>query len=460
MLNLREIPPVNTILDNMDLSSINLPRAYVMTIVRNELTTIRMEIQNGQVIKNSEEIFSRIMTSVESVNKLGLKRVINATGIVLHTGLGRAPLSPSVLKKTVSQMEGYTSLELDLTTGKRGDRTKYISSLLNSLTGAEASLVVNNNAAAVLLAINTLADNKEIIISRGQLVEIGGSFRIPDVIAKSGAKMMEIGTTNRTHFKDYKNALSNKTGAILIVHTSNYRVEGFTSEVGIKELSELCKKKRIPLIVDLGSGALFDLSTVDIPKEPVVRDVLKLGASLVMFSGDKLLGGPQAGLICGEKRILSQIFKNPLYRVLRCDKVIISLLENTLKTYKKIPPENENLTYSLLLATWKSLQVRGESILSSLESDSVKKLELSVVPSWVEAGSGSLPTEKIESAALRFRCKTMKPTVLAQKFREWEIPIIGYITGNRFYIDLKAVLPEEDTILRKAIHGIGLEIGE
>ena len=460
MLNVREIPPVNTILDNMDLSSINLPRAYVMTVIRNELASIRMEIQSGHMIKNSEEIFSRIMTSIEKVNKPGLKKVINATGIVLHTGLGRAPLSPSVLKKTVSQMEGYTSLELDITTGKRGDRTKHISSLLNSLTGAEASLVVNNNAAAVLLAINTLADNKEIIISRGQLVEIGGSFRIPDVVAKSGAKMMEVGTTNRTHFKDYESVISDETGAILIVHTSNYRVEGFTSEVGIKELSELCKKKRIPLIVDLGSGALFDLSTVDIPKEPVVRDVLKSGASLVMFSGDKLLGGPQAGLICGKKRILFQIFNNPLYRALRCDKVIISLLENTLKTYNKIPPESDNMTYSLLLATRKSLQERGESILSSLESDSVKKLELSIVPSLVEAGSGSLPTEKIESAALQFGCKTMKPTVMAQKFREWKVPIIGYITRNRFYIDLKAVLPEEDTILRKAIGGIRSEIGK
>ncbi len=457
-MKLCDLPSVNSIIESINWEEIQIPRAYVITIIRDQLSRFRKEGEEGLKSITSEEVVESINDTIEKMKKPNIKQVINGTGIVLHTGLGRAPISKSILQNIVSELEGYASLELDLTTGKRGERNVHISSLLSSITNADASLIVNNNAAAVLLSLNSLADGKEVIVSRGQLVEIGGSFRMPDVIKKSGATLVEVGTTNRTHFKDYQSAISEKSGAILFVHTSNYRVTGFTKEVPIFELTDLAKKHRIPLIVDLGSGALFNFEKVGLPHEPQVSEILKYGVDLVTFSGDKLLGGPQAGLICGKKRWIRIIHNNPLYRAMRCDKITISLMEQTLKTFRDEGFSEENLSNVLLQTGRKTLRKRAQRVVQNVPDEVVEKLGLSVVDSEVEAGSGSLPTELIESSALQFDCKHIKPTELSKRFRQWRIPIIGYISVNRFYIDLKGVLPKQDKLLKKAICDIGEDV--
>lgn len=453
-MRLREIPSVNALLDTLEWEDIDLPRDYVVHIIRQELASIRKLAADGDVPLEKEEIVDRVQSEVTRKNRPGLINVINGTGIILHTGLGRAPFSSALLRKVLEGMKGYSALEFNLKTGGRGERLHHISPLLNSLTGAEDSLVVNNNAAAVLLSLSTLAEGKDVIVSRGQLMEIGGLFRVPDVIRKSGANLVEVGTTNRTHLKDYVNALSGNTGVILVVHTSNYRIRGFTKEVPLAELAELTVKKKIPLVVDLGSGALFDLEEIGLPREPMVSDTLKQGADLVTFSGDKLLGGPQCGLVCGKKRSISRLHKNPLYRALRCDKMTIALLEHSLRSYRKLPPDRENMTYGLFATSRNTLMNRGRRLVRSMSHEAVKKLGISVVASEVEAGSGSLPTESLESAALRFHSSFLKPSEMSERLRKWHPPILGYSSGNRFYIDLKAIFPDQYKDLGKALEEI------
>lgn len=453
-MKLRDIPSVNEFLDTIDQEDVHVPREYVVSIIRDELAQIRELGKDGTIPLAKEEIVDRVRSSVLKLNRPSLAGIINGTGIILHTGLGRAPFSRKMLKKVTSEMEGYSALELDLKDGKRGERVCHVSPLINALTGSEASVVVNNNAAAVLLCLNTLAEGKDVIVSRGQLVEIGGLFRIPDVIFKSGAQLVEVGTTNRTHFQDYDDVISSQTGVVLVVHTSNYRIHGFTREVSVTELVPLTRKRRIPLVVDLGSGALFDLKRANLPHEPVVSDILRQGADLVTFSGDKLLGGPQSGVICGKKKHVFRLHRNPLYRALRCDKMTLSLLEQTLRSYRQIPPKNDNLTYRLLTTSRKALMKKGDQLLRSVGKAAVRRLGVTVVPSHVEAGSGSLPTEEFESAALRFRPSKTRPEVLALHFRNFRIPILGYISSNRFHIDLKAVLPRQHGLLAEALREI------
>ncbi len=453
-MHLRDIPSVSAVLDRIDWRSVQLPRQMVVETVRAQLASLRSSARNGRQLPTKKEITLKIVAEIDRLNRPGLSRVINGTGIVLHTGLGRAPISPKLAADVAREASTYTALEFDLETGKRGERLDHISALLTSLTGAEAALAVNNNAAALILALNTVADKKEVVISRGQLVEIGGTFRIPDVIEKSGAVMREVGTTNRTHLKDYEKGINSETAAILYAHTSNYRVEGFTKEVSVAELATVSKKRRTPLIVDLGSGALFDLGKFSLPSEPVVRDVINSGAGVVTFSGDKLLGGPQAGLVCGKKTLISKLHKNPIYRALRCDKITLALLEWTLRSYTDGSPNSTNLTHKLLITPRTVLRRRGQKLLASLPKTTVRKLGITVVDSMVEAGSGSLPVESIESIALRFNAKNVKPTELAKRFRTQDSPVVGYIKGNRFTIDLKAVLPAQMKDLSGAIQGV------
>ena len=314
---LREIPSVDEILTHFQNEINSAPYSLYLQTIRFVLDDVRHEIQNSHPIKDiSDYTIRRVETALGNVSSQSLVQVINGTGIILHTGLGRAPLSKKLVSDALNQIVPYSNLELDLPSGKRGERMGHVEPLINALSGSEAALVVNNNAAAVLLMLNALADGKEVLISRGEQVEIGGSFRIPDVIRKSGCIMVEVGTTNKTHLKDYENALTPKTGAILVAHTSNFKVMGFTQSVELSELSALAKKKKIPLILDLGSGAIADFQKLGLPHEPPVQSYLKSGAGVVSFSGDKLLGGPQAGIICGKKTLIRKIHKNPLYRAL------------------------------------------------------------------------------------------------------------------------------------------------
>jgi L-seryl-tRNA(Ser) seleniumtransferase len=383
-----------------------------------------------------------------------MQSVINGTGIVLHTGLGRAPMKETIAKRVAKRVSGYTNLEFDLPTGTRGKRQDHVNGLLSALTGAQSAMAVNNNAAAVLLALNELGEGKEVIVSRGQQVEIGGSFRIPDVIKKSGCILKEVGSTNRTHLKDYEKAITKKTGMILWVHTSNYVVRGFTHDVSLSDLVLLGKKKRVPVVADLGSGALVDISEKGVPKDMLVQDVVKSGVGLVTFSGDKLLGGPQAGLIVGKKALVNKLKKNPIARAVRCDKWSLAFLEESLRSFGDDGPSKDNLTISLMTASRKSLTKRGETILSHLPKKTVVTLGITLLESEVEAGSGSLPEENLESMAFRFKPKGISASKLAAQFRAGETPVVGYIHGHTFYIDLKAVIPGQEKDLAGAISAI------
>jgi L-seryl-tRNA(Ser) seleniumtransferase len=450
---LKELPSVSEVLLECK-SSKSLNSKYMAYIIKSNLESYRRAAKKGSLKSKRAQITQNILSEVERLTAPSLKSVINGTGIVLHTGLGRAPMKESTAKNAAKRVAGYTNLEFDLPTGTRGQRQDHVNGLLSALTGAQSSMAVNNNAAAVLLALNELGEGKEVIISRGQQVEIGGSFRIPDVIKKSGCILKEVGSTNRTHLKDYEKAITKKTGMILWVHTSNYVVRGFTHDVSLSDLVQLGKKKRVPVVADLGSGALLDLSEKGIPKDMLVQDVVKSGVGLVTFSGDKLLGGPQAGLIVGTKTLVNKLKTNPIARAVRCDKWSLAFLEESLRSFGDHGPSKNNLTVSLMMASRKALTKRGEIILSHLPKKAKGKLGISLVESEVEAGSGSLPEEKLDSMAFRFKPNGISASKLATKFRMGDTPVVGYIHGHTFYIDLKAVIPGQEKELVGAISAI------
>jgi len=385
-----------------------------------------------------------------------LRPVINATGVILHTGLGRAPLSKAARKNVKKILRGYSGLEIDLQTGKRGERTDHVGSLLKKLTGAEAAVVVNNNAAAVFLALNTLAFGKEAIISRGQLVEIGGSFRIPDVMEKSGVIMREVGTTNKTKQTDYEKAINPNTGAIMVAHTSNYRVVGFTAEVSIQELHKLAQKQHIPIIHDLGGGVIVNLEKLGLPYEPLVQDSIRDGADIVTFSGDKVLGGPQCGIIVGKKEYIKQIHANPIMRAVRCDKMTFAALEATLKLY--IHPDTllkNNKTLAMLTESPESVRTRAEQLIELLSPELLKKYSIKLENSFAQTGSGALPLEKIKSFAISLIDTGKNIEKTAEFLRKNNPPVMGYIKNERLYLDLRTVTRKEVPVLVKALNKLG-----
>ena len=450
---LKELPSVSEVLLECK-STKSLNNRYIAYIIKSELESYRRSAKKGILKLKRAQITQNILWEIERSTAPNMQSVINGTGIVLHTGLGRAPMKETIAKRVAKRVSGYTNLEFDLPTGTRGKRQDHVNGLLSALTGAQSAMAVNNNAAAVLLALNELGEGKEVIVSRGQQVEIGGSFRIPDVIKKSGCILKEVGSTNRTHLKDYEKAITKKTGMILWVHTSNYVVRGFTHDVSLSELVLLGKKKRVPVVADLGSGALVDISEKGVPKDMLVQDVVKSGVGLVTFSGDKLLGGPQAGLIVGKKALVNKLKKNPIARAVRCDKWSLAFLEESLRSFGDDGPSKDNLTISLMTASRKSLTKRGETILSHLPKKTVVTLGITLLESEVEAGSGSLPEENLESMAFRFKPKGISASKLATQFRMGDTPVVGYIHGHTFYIDLKAIIPGQEKDLAGAISAI------
>ena len=450
---LKDCPSVHQVLLELN-GNMLLHEDYIKYIINSELTKIRANIRKGKLSKTKRELLSHISSQVLLQSASKLVNVINGTGIVLHTGFGRAPFRGKQLKDLADRLDGYVNLEFDLESGNRGDRQTLIHEQLSSMCGADAGMVVNNNAAAVFLALNEMAQGGEVICSRGQMVEIGGSFRIPDIIEKSGAILKEVGTTNRTHLKDYEKAISNKTKLILWVHTSNYVVKGFTKEVSLSDLVILGKKHKIPVMADLGSGALLDMNLLGLADEIPVKSIVNSGPDIISFSGDKLLGGPQSGIMVGRKKWVNACKKNPLYRVLRCDKVTIGLLEETLRSYRSQSFSKDNLSLTMLTTSRKVLKTRGQKVLDSLQKKTIKDLGILLVDSEVEAGSGSLPDDKIESASLSFSPKNGKAKDLAKAFRCGSIPVVGYIQKNTFYIDLKSVLPTQIKRLSTAIQEV------
>ncbi len=451
---LKELPSVSEVLLEVR-NDTKLHINYITKIIKSEISRYRADAKAGKLKLDRNVIVHKILSEINRLSEPSMKNIVNGTGVVLHTGFGRAPISKKVIANTSKKLEGYVNLEFDLDSGKRGERQNHVNHLLSAISGSDSSLMVNNNAAAVLIALNTFAEGKDVIVSRGQEVEIGGSFRIPDVVRKSHCNLVEVGTTNRTHLKDYEKAITKNTGAILWAHTSNYVVKGFTKEVSLTELAVLAKKKRIPLVADLGSGALVDMEKMGIPPEELVSDVVKTGADIITFSGDKLLGGPQSGLIVGKKKFVTGIHKNALYRTYRCDKWTIAIMEETLRTYySEQKVSGYNLSMKLLTTSQKTLLKRGEIILVDIPKKKIKDLGISLVESNVEAGSGSLPVESIPSAALQFKPKKMSVSALSKTFRTGSQPVVGYTKGNTFFIDLKAVLPNQVSRLIQAIQDV------
>ena len=450
---LKDIPSVNKVMLQLK-NNINLHQTYLKKIIQKEIEIIRKDVKNGYLNKSKDELLIDIKQKVLNKSSSKLLNLINGTGIVLHTGFGRAPYRSESLKNIAKRMEGYIALEYDIENGKRGDRQDHVREFLSSVCESESSLVVNNNAAAVLLSINGLANGGEVIVSRGELVEIGGSFRIPDIIKASGATLREVGTTNRTHFQDYKNAINKNTKLILTVHTSNYIIKGFTKSVKLGELVSLGKKNTIPVMVDWGSGSLVsdipNNTSLDIP----INKLMKSKPDIITFSGDKLIGGPQSGIIVGKKSIIDLFQTNTLYRTLRPDKLTIALLEEILRSYNIDTFTDDNLSLSLLSSSRRSLTERGNKVMNLIQKSKVKDYGIKLIESKVEAGSGSLPEKKISSMAIVFESKSIKCSVLAKKFRKGKIPVVGYMKDNKFYIDLKAVLPNQLIKLSQAINSV------
>ncbi len=438
----KDIPSVDEILSKFPLP---IPIDFYKKNINKILDQIRKDIKSGFINQNIKKYcYQQIKLLTKTLSNNSLKSVINGTGIILHTGLGRAPISKEVLVNGIKNNYPYSNLELDLKTGKRGDRNIHVSNLFNAICGGEDTLIVNNNAAAVILMLNSICNKKEVIISRGQLVEIGGSFRIPDIMKKSNCKMIEVGSTNKTHLKDFKGSINSKTAAILYVHTSNYKVVGFTNEIDIKKLVLISKEHQIPLLVDLGSGSIANFASLGMPMEKAISRYIKLGVDLITFSGDKLLGGPQAGVIIGRKKLINKISKNSFYRAFRYDKIRLSIMETILRTYhtsKNIA--DSNLTISLFKRTSKELLNIGNKILKKIAISKDSNYSLEVIKSKVEAGSGSLPTETIPSYAISIKNKKLKPLFIYNNFLNAKSPIVGYVHDDSYRIDLKAITDDQ-----------------
>lgn len=375
-----------------------------------------------------------------------LRPVLNATGVILHTNLGRAPLSSRAIAAMASAAAAV-SVEYDLDAGRRGERHGHAARILAEVTGAEDAVVVNNNAAAVLLALSALAARREVIVARGELVEIGGQFRIPDVLARSGAKLVEVGTTNRTYVRDYAGAISDRTAAILRVHSSNFRIVGFTAGVAAKDLADLARERGIALVHDLGSGTLLETSRYGLGEEETVQDAVRAGAAVVTFSGDKLLGGPQAGIAVGRRDAIARLRSHPLMRALRPDKLAIAALIATLVAYRDGTAEEEIPAWRMISATPASLARRARKLAATLAA---ARIEASVIPTRSTVGGGSLPEETQPSHAVALEGHA---TRLAAALRRADPPVIGHIVDDRLALDLRAVLPEDDERLERAVIG-------
>jgi L-seryl-tRNA(Ser) seleniumtransferase len=452
---LRQLPAVEKVLQASPIRMLagQLSPAILTGCVRRAVTILRerwKEHPPAQIDPDEalQQAVQRTLAEAQQLLSPSLKRVINGTGVILHTGLGRALLAPQAQHHAQEILKGYCNLEIDVVTGERGDRNLHIEKILCQLTGAEAACVVNNNAAAVLLSLNTMAYRREVIISRGQLVEIGGAFRMPEVIRKSGAKMVEVGTTNKTMLSDYAEMIGPKTAALLCVHASNYRVVGFTHEVRLDELVKLGREKSLPVVHDLGGGVLLDLRKYGLPYEPVVSESIKSGASLVTFSGDKVLGGPQCGLIAGEKAWIAKVKKNPLMRALRCDKLTLALLESTLRLFLQ-PAQlmKTHPVWRMLTEKPKAVRSRAVRLQKEIAENCGSAIESAVRPSEAEAGSGALPIEKIPSFAVVLRSPALTATELAKRLRLAKIPVLGYLRDEYLWLDARTIRDEEVAII-------------
>ncbi|MCP4723693.1 MAG: L-seryl-tRNA(Sec) selenium transferase [bacterium] len=460
---LAQLPSVEFLLSLPEIENLHgrYSHDFLTFICRRQINNVRKELtgSGSEVLLTREALIEKILSNIRAdINRTDSGSVIpaiNATGVILHTGLGRAPLSSEAISHIKKVMKGYSTLEIDVGSGNRGKRESYLEEVLCFLTGAEAATVVNNNAAAVLISLNTAARGKEVIVSRGELVEIGGSFRMPDIMEASGSKMVEIGTTNKTKLSDYEKAMNRKTGAVLSVHTSNYRVMGFSESVDLKDLCKLAKSRKLPVIYDLGAGVLFDFRDFGLPYEPVVPESLMKGADIVTFSGDKVLGGPQSGIIVGKKKYIDSIKKNPIARAVRCDKLILAGLEGTLKSYQKGIKEFKKLpAIKMLLEPPDRIRERAEKVLEKTGRTGKNGLKISITESKNQIGSGSLPLEHLESFAITLHSGKIPAERITRKLREFDPPVFGYIRDEKVYLDMRTVFKDQVKTLTEAVKSL------
>lgn len=449
---LRSLPGVDQLLRGAAAGALleRYARPLVADALRAALAAAREGLRDGgAAAPGGEALVADAAARLAAVAAPSLRPVVNATGIVLHTNLGRAPLAAAAVEALSAVAAAPCTLELDLAGGGRGERDAHVEAHLRALTGAEAALAVNNNAAGVLLALNTLAEGREVVVSRGELVEIGGAFRIPDVCAKSLATLREVGTTNRTHADDYAAAIGERTAVLLKVHPSNYRIAGFTAAVGLEALAAIGRARGVPVVEDLGSGALVDLGQWGLPAEPLVGDRLRRGADLVTFSGDKLLGGPQAGLVVGRADLVARLRRNPLRRALRCDKLTLAALEATLRLYRTAPDLAAALpALSLLTRPLGELQTLGETALALLARALGPDYALALEDAAAAIGSGAQPTATLPSKAIAIAHPSLPPLAIAARFRASEPPIVGRVHDGRFWLDLRCVGHATDLLPR------------
>lgn len=447
---LSALPKVDVLLSNERLTNIgDVPRTVVLESIRKIIDVYRKEILSGsRGSYTATELIDDIVQEINRVVMPHLKRVINATGTVLHTNLGRAVLPKSAVDAVLNIASGYNNLEFDLESGTRGSRYSHVEELICKITGAEAAMVVNNNAAAVMLVLSALSKGKEAIVSRGQLVEIGGSFRVPAVMEQSGARLVEVGTTNRTHLYDYENAINENTGVILKVHQSNYKIMGFTEEVEIEDLMSLGQKFHIPVVEDIGSGVLLDLSKYGLTYEPTVQNSIKKGIDVVTFSGDKMLGGPQAGIIAGKKMLIDIMKKNQLTRALRIDKMTLAALEATLKLYldeDKAILEIPGLR--MLTKETGALKKDAQRLAKLLKNRIGTKADIKVVEDYSQVGGGAMPLERLKTYVTAIKLRGGSAEKVEGLLRSAEVPVIVRINRDMILFDVRTIFPEEYSMI-------------
>ena len=456
----RNIPKVDVLLENPQIVKLikKYHRDVIVDIIREEINKLRTFIKENDDISLIEEktnqLVENITKSTEKIYSYNLRKVINGSGTILHTNLGRAIISKKHANYLSEVVTNYSNLEYNLEEGKRGERYSHFEKLICKITGAEAAMAVNNNAAAVMLVLSSMAKEKEVIVSRGELVEIGGKFRIPDVMKSSNAHLVEVGTTNKTHLEDYSDAITENTGALLKVHTSNFKILGFTESVSVEELSKLSKEKDIPIIEDIGSGVLIDLSKYGLEYEPTVQDSIKAGVDIVSFSGDKLLGGPQAGIIVGKKKYIDKMKKNPLTRAFRIDKFTATVLEMIFHEYLNEENAIKNIpVLSLITKDIKEIEKSAKKLYAKL-SNLKDAADIKVEDTLSQIGGGSLPTEKIKSKCISIVPKNISTASLEEQLRLNENPVVARISDDKLIIDMRCILEDEIEILAEKIINI------
>ncbi len=445
----RDLPSVNVLLESAAVKALLAihPRRIVVEAVRSAVDEVRRGAAESPAL-TAGEWTDRISSAIRTDAIPSLRRVFNATGVVLHTNLGRAPLADVALRALREVSEGFSNLEYDVETGRRGSRYSHCADLLKRLTGAEDALVVNNCAAALVLALAALARKKEVLVSRGELVEIGGSFRIPDIMSSAGVRLVEVGTTNRTHDDDYRRAITPKTGAIVKVHRSNFSIEGFTSDVSVEALAFIGAEHGLPVIHDIGSGLMVPLDEYGLKGEPTVTGAVAAGATLVLMSGDKLLGGPQAGIIVGAAAAIMKLRRNPLARAMRVDKLTLSALEATLRLY--LDPERarrEIPALAMLTTSGEEIGARAASLAATLRSAGI---EATVVPTMSSVGGGAFPTTEIPSRAVSIGSRRDVAST-EERLRRGEIPVVGRVVDDQLLLDLRSVMPRDDAAFAAAV---------